>query len=102
MKQKMQEALNGKDRAILRGMANNMPAIFRLGKDAITDEFLAGIREALEARELIKIDILNNCDLDVKEAAREVAARTNAHVVQVIGKKFVLYRKSYTRKEGIL
>ena len=98
----MQETLNSKDRATLRAMANSMPAIFRLGKDAITDEFLAGIREALEARELIKIDILNNCELDVKEAAAEVARRTNAHVVQVIGKRFVLYRKSYTKKEGIL
>ena len=96
------ETLNSKDRAALRAMANNIPAIFRLGKDGISDEFLAGIREALEARELIKIDILNNCDLDVKEAAQEVAHRTNAHVVQTIGKKFVLYRKSYTRKEGIL
>ena len=102
MKQKMQETLNSKDRAALRTMANNMPAIFRLGKDGISDEFLAGIREALEARELIKIDILNNCELGVKDAANEVARRTNAHVVQVIGKRFVLYRKSYTRKEGIL
>ena len=98
----MQETLSSKDRATLRAMANNMPAIFRLGKDAITDDILTGIREALEARELIKIDILNNCDLNVKEAANEVARRTNAHVVQTIGKKFVLYRKSYTRKEGIL
>jgi len=96
------ETLSSKDRATLRGMANNMPAIFRLGKDGITDDFLTGIREALEARELIKIDILNNCELDVKDAAHEVARRTNAHVVQVIGKRFVLYRKSYTRKEGIL
>ena len=98
----MQEALSSKDRATLRSMANNIPAIFRLGKDGITDEFLSGIREALEARELIKIDILNNCDLDVKDASHEIARRTNAHVVQVIGKRFVLYRKSYTRKEGIL
>jgi len=96
------ETLSSKDRATLRGMANNITAIFRLGKDGITDDFLAGVREALEARELIKIDILNNCDLDVKEAAHEVARRTNAHIVQTIGKRFVLYRKSYTRKEGIL
>ncbi|MDR2183760.1 MAG: YhbY family RNA-binding protein [Clostridiales bacterium] len=98
----MREALNSKDRAALRAMANNISAIFRLGKDGITDDFLFGIREALEARELIKIDILNNCELDAKEAAGEVARRTNAHIVQVIGRKFVLYRKSYTRKEGIL
>ena len=98
----MQETLKSKDRATLRAMANNMPAIFRLGKDGITNEFLAGIREALEARELIKIDILNNCALGAKEAADEVSRRTNAHVVQIIGSKFVLYRKSYTKKEGIL
>jgi len=94
--------LNSKERAALRAAANKMPAIFHLGKDGITLEFLAAIRDALEARELIKIDILNNCSLSVKEAAQEVGERTNAQVVQVIGKRFVLYRKSYTKKDGIL
>ncbi|MCL2375951.1 MAG: ribosome assembly RNA-binding protein YhbY [Defluviitaleaceae bacterium] len=94
--------LSSKERATLRAMANKMPAIFRLGKDGITQDFLAAIRDALEARELIKIDILNNCEIDVRDAAEEIARRTNAQVVQTIGKRFVLYRKSYTKKEGIL
>jgi len=98
--------LNSKDRASLRAMANKIPAIFHLGKDGITPEFTGGIRDALEARELIKIDVLNNCEMEAKEAAGILSERTNSQVVQVIGKKFVLYRKSYTKakkgKEGIL
>ena len=94
--------LSSKERATLRSMANTTPAIFRLGKDGITQDFVNAVRDALEARELIKIDILNNCEIDVRDAAQEVASRTNAEVVQTIGKKFVLYRKSYTKKEGIL
>jgi len=86
--------LNSKDRAALRGMANGLSAIFRLGKEGVTPEFTNAIRDALEARELIKIDVLNNCEWDVNEAARIVSERTNSEIVQVIGKKFVLYRKS--------
>ena len=94
--------INSKERAILRALANKMPAIFHIGKEGITPEFTAAIRDALEARELIKIDVLNNCELDVKEAAETVSGRTNSHVVQVIGRRFVLYRKSRTIKKGIL
>ena len=94
--------LNSKDRAALRGMANGMPAIFRLGKEGVTPEFTNGIRDALEARELIKVDVLNNCEWDVKEAAQIISERTSSEIVQVIGKKFVLYRKSKKKKEGIL
>ena len=94
--------LSSKERAALRAYANKLPSVFHLGKDGISLDFLAAIRDALEARELIKIDILNNSQLDVQEAAQEVASRTNAQLVQVIGKKFVLYRKSHKKKEGIL
>jgi len=94
--------LNSKDRAALRAMANRTPAIFRLGKEGVTPEFTNAVRDALEARELIKIDVLNNCEWDVKQAAETISQRTGADVVQVIGKKFVLYRKSKTKKEGIL
>ena len=94
--------INNKERAILRALANKMPATFHLGKEGVTPEFTAAIRDALEARELIKIDVLNNCEWGVKEAAETVSQRTNSHVVQVIGGRFVLYRKSRTVKKGIL
>ena len=94
--------LNSKDRAALRAKANKMPAIFHLGKGNISPEFVTGVREALEARELVKIDILPNCDLDVREAAGIVSERTGSEIVQIIGKKFVLYRKSKLKKEGII
>ena len=94
--------LKSKDRAALRAMANGMPAIFHLGKEGVTPEFVSAVRDALEARELIKIDVLNNCEWDVKEAAETVSQRAGAQIVQVIGKKFVLYKKSRSKKEGIL
>lgn len=94
--------LKNKDRAALRAMANGMPAIFRLGKEGVTPEFTNAVRDALEARELIKIDVLNNCEWDVTQAATTISERTNSHIVQIIGKKFVLYRKSLKKKEGVL
>jgi len=94
--------LNSKDRATLRGMANKLTPIFHLGKQGVVPEMVAGIREALEKRELIKIDLLENCELDVREAAEIVSSRTGSEVVQVIGRKIVLYKKSATKKEGIL
>ncbi|MCL2576259.1 MAG: YhbY family RNA-binding protein [Defluviitaleaceae bacterium] len=90
--------LNSKDRAKLRSLANGLPAIFHLGKDGLNPELVQGIREALETRELIKIDLLQNCAEDVREVARIISERTHSEVVQVIGRKFVLYKKSNTKK----
>ncbi|MCL2415577.1 MAG: YhbY family RNA-binding protein [Defluviitaleaceae bacterium] len=72
--------------------------MFRLGKSEITPEITKGIDEALEARELVKIDILQNCDIDPKYAAEIVAERTKSEVVTVIGRRFVLYRKKKPAK----
>ena len=94
--------LTSKQRAALRAKANQMPAIFHVGKEGVTPEFIIGVRDALEARELIKIDLNQNCELEVGEAAEIVASRTGAELVQTIGRKFVLYRKSKTKKEGVL
>ena len=85
--------LNSKERAALRATANRLSPIFRLGKSEITPEFTKGVNQALEARELIKIDILQNCDMLPAEAAQILADRTKSDVVMVIGKRFVLYRK---------
>ena len=82
-------------------MILNVP-IFQLGKNSLTPENTKAIAEALEARELIKISVLNNCADDPKEIAQTVAERTRSQVVQVIGKKIVLYKESKENKKIIL
>ena len=83
-----------KQRAYLKSLAMNIDPIYQVGKASITPEFTVGISEALEARELIKISVLKNCADDPKELAQILAERTGAEVVQVIGKKIVLYKRS--------
>lgn len=77
----------------------NMNPIYQIGKSCLTPEITEGVSEALEARELIKINVLQNCTDDPKQMAQMLAERTNAEVVQVIGKKIVLYRESKTKKK---
>ena len=81
-----------KQRAYLKSLAMTMDPIFQIGKSSMTPEFTKAIAEALEARELIKISVLKNCADDPKELARILAERTGSQVVQVIGKKIVLYK----------
>lgn len=91
-----------KQRAYLKGLAMNIEPTFRIGKSSLTPEFCEGIREILEARELIKVAVLNNCADDPKELSRILAERTGSEVVQVIGKRIVLYRESKTQKKLVL
>ncbi|MDE6904243.1 MAG: ribosome assembly RNA-binding protein YhbY [Lachnospiraceae bacterium] len=86
--------LNSKQRAYLMKMASNEPAIFQIGKSSLTPEIIAAVDSALEKRELIKISVLKNCADDPRELAEMMAERTHARVVQVIGKKIVLFRVS--------
>lgn len=86
--------LTSKERAYLRGLANGMPAIFHVGKNGITPELTASVDAALEAREMVKLNILDNCLLETRDAAETLADRTRSQVVQVIGGRFVLYRQS--------
>ena len=72
----------------------NIDPIYQIGKASITPEFTEGIIEALEARELIKISVLKNCADDPKELASILSDRTGSEVIQVIGKKIVLYKRS--------
>ena len=81
-----------KQRAYLKGLAMNLDPIFQIGKSSVTPELTAAVAEALEARELVKISVLDNNMLGAREAAEMLASRTGAEVVQVIGNKFVLYR----------
>lgn len=91
--------ITSKQRSYLRGLANTMDPIFQLGKNGLGENFIKQIDEALEARELIKISVLQNSASDIREACHEIAAATNAEEVQVIGSKFVLYRESKENKK---
>ena len=84
--------MTSKQRAYLKGLAMTMDPIFQIGKSSVTPELTAAIAEALEARELIKITVLKNCLDDGRSIAEVLAERTRSEVVQVIGKKIVLYK----------
>ena len=75
--------------------------ILQLGKSGVTPEMTASVEEALAARELIKINVLQNCLFDIHEMADMLAERTNSSVVQVIGRKIVLYRQGKDDKKKI-
>lgn len=86
--------LTSKQRAYLKSLATNIDPIFQIGKSSLTTEIVDAVAEALEARELIKINVLKNCTDDGKSIAEALADATCSDVVQVIGKKIVLYKKA--------
>lgn len=86
--------LTSKQRAKLRGMANTIDAVVRIGKEGITERVLKQIDEALSARELIKIALEKNCEIEPKQAIAHICEKLNAEPVQVIGRKIVIYRMS--------
>ncbi|MBF8982159.1 ribosome assembly RNA-binding protein YhbY [Lutibacter sp. B2] len=86
--------LTGKQRSHLKRLANSIKPITQIGKSGITENFINQLDDALEVRELVKINILETSLLDTKEAANEVARLTNAEFVQAIGNKFVIYREA--------
>ncbi len=86
--------LTGKQRAYLRSMANTINPIIQVGKGGISENLIKQIDEALEARELVKITVLENSPSEVREAGEKITSRVDAEIVQVIGKKFTIYRKS--------
>lgn len=91
-----------KQRAYLKSLAMTIDPIYQIGKSALTPEITEGVNEALEARELIKINVLKNCMDDPKAMASVLAERTHSEVIQVIGKKIVLYRESKDKKKIVL
>lgn len=94
--------MTSKQRAYLKGLAMDLEPVFNIGKASVTPEFVEGIREVLEKRELIKIGVLKNCGDDPGELAKLLAERSGAQVVQVIGKKIVLYKESHNHKKIML
>jgi len=91
--------LSGKQRSYLKSIANNLEPILHIGKNGVTETVLNQADDALEAREIIKVKILNNNELSAKETASQMADTLDAEFVQSIGNKFVLYRES---KEKII
>ncbi len=94
--------LTSKQRATLRAMANPIDTIFQVGKGGVNEQMCKSIADALEARELIKLKVLDNSDYSAKEAANEIAEAVGADVVSVVGKKFVLYKESVENKTIII
>lgn len=94
--------MTSKQRAYLKGLAMTMEPIFQIGKNSLTPENTAAIDEALAARELIKISVLQNCMDEPRELAELVAERTRSQIVQVIGKKIVLYKEGKDDKKKIV
>ena len=96
--------MTSKQRSYLKGIAMTTEPIFQIGKSSVTPELTAAIAEALEARELIKITVLKICLDDGKSIAQVLAERTRSEVVQVIGKKIVLYKpaKDESRRKIVL
>ena len=94
--------LTSKQRATLRSLAANETAIMQIGKDGITDNLKKTVSDALEARELVKLSVLENSSAEVKEAAEALAEATDATVVCTIGRKLVLYRESVKNKKIFL
>ncbi|MBQ2237577.1 MAG: ribosome assembly RNA-binding protein YhbY [Clostridia bacterium] len=94
--------LNSRQRAQLRGLANNIEAIFQIGKGGIGEQLIKQVVEALEARELIKLSVLETCEESSRTAADKIAIATDSDVVQVIGRKFILYKESKENKKIVL
>lgn len=86
--------MTSKQRAYLKGLAMTMDPVLQIGKASLTEEVVEAGVEVLEARELIKISVLKNCTDDPKEIAMAIAEHTRSEVVQVIGKKIVLYKQA--------
>ena len=92
--------MTGKERALLRSQAHHLEPIINIGKESLTPQVTQAVDDALEARELIKINVLKNCLDDPYELADMLAERTRSDVIQVIGRKITLYRYNKKKHNG--
>ena len=84
--------MTSKQRAYLRGLANKIDAIFQVGKNGISDNLIMQVNDALEARELIKINVLETSPEEIFDVANSIAKATNSEVVQTVGNKITIFR----------
>ena len=94
--------LTGKQKRFLRSKAHHLDPIFQVGKGGVNENMIKQIGEALEARELFKISVLQNCEEDKQEVAEQLAKGTGAEIVQLIGNIIVLYKESAEKKTIVL
>ncbi len=91
--------MNSRQRAYLKSLSSNLSPVFQIGKGTLTPEITEAVRECFNTHELIKINVLKNCFDDPREMAQILADRTGSEVVQVIGKKIVLYKEDKDNKK---
>lgn len=96
------QCMTGKNRARLRAMANSLPPLYQIGKGGVTEQVIRQTGEALEARELIKLSVLETSPVSAREAADILCGALCAEPVQVIGSKLVLYRQSKNKRKIFL
>ena len=94
--------MTSKQRSYLKSLASSLDPVFNIGKSSLTPEITEAVSEAFNTKELIKVAVLKNCVDDPKAIAEVLAERTHSQVVQVIGKKIVLYKESKEHKKIIL
>ncbi len=94
--------MTSKQRAYLKSLASNLEPVFQIGKASLTPELTEAVGECFNNRELIKVAVLKNCLDDPRVIAEAVADRTHSQVVQVIGRKIVLYKPDADQPKIIL
>lgn len=91
--------LTGKQKSFLRSQAHHLNPIFQVGKGGVNDNLIKQIRDALEARELLKVSVLQNCEEDRNDVASMLSNGAGAELVQIIGNTIVLYKESREKKQ---
>jgi len=94
--------LTGKQKRLLRSKAHHLNPIFQVGKGGVNENMIKQISEALEARELIKVSVLQNCEEDRDVVAEAIKNGADAELVQIIGNTIVLYKESTENKQIVL
>lgn len=91
------DLITSKQRAKLRGYANGLDSIFQVGKGGLSEELVEQVKDALKARELVKLHVLETAPDFVRETAQQLAQAAGADVVQVIGSRFVLFKRNHKK-----